>query len=209
VRRALALLKAEGLVSTEQGRGVFVRQKPHVRLLLSGAAFRRHGDSGLSGFNAQVEEQGQVPEQRLLGAGWVPAPDSVATRLDVDQGADVVVRRRLFLVNDEPVAMCDSYYPGELADGTALAEPDNIAGGAYGLIEAEDGPIRRRLQRSVDDLECRMPTPDEARALQLGQGVPVVRVLRTVYDSDGAPVEVQETIAAADKHQFRYEVAMR
>ena len=33
--------------------------------------------------------------------------------------------------------------------------------------------------------------------------------LCTVYDSDGAPVEVQETIAAADKHQFRYEVAMR
>ena len=42
-----------------------------------------------------------------------------------------------------------------------------------------------------------------------GSGVPVVRVLRTVYDSDDAPVEVQETIAAADKHQFRYEVAMR
>jgi GntR family transcriptional regulator len=39
--------------------------------------------------------------------------------------------------------------------------------------------------------------------------VPVVRVLRTVFDSDGAPVEVQETIGAADKHQFRYEVAMR
>ena len=69
VRRALALLKAEGLVSTEQGRGVFVRPKPHVRLLLSGAAFRRHRDAGLSGFNAQVEEQGQVPEQRLLEVG--------------------------------------------------------------------------------------------------------------------------------------------
>src|SRR3954471_4073923 len=92
VRRALALLKAEGLVSTQQGRGVFVRPKPHVRLLLSGAAFRRHRDAGLSGFNAQAEEQGQVPEQRLLDAGWVPVPDSVASRLDVNQAADVVVR---------------------------------------------------------------------------------------------------------------------
>ena len=42
VRRAIALLKAEGLVSTEQGRGAFVRAKPHVRLLLSGEDFRRH-----------------------------------------------------------------------------------------------------------------------------------------------------------------------
>src|SRR3954452_16566377 len=64
VRRALALLKAQGLVSTEQGRGVFVRAKPHVRLLLTGASFRRHREEGRAGFSAQVEEQGQVPEQR-------------------------------------------------------------------------------------------------------------------------------------------------
>jgi GntR family transcriptional regulator len=209
VRRATALLKAEGLLTAEQGRGVFVRPKPHVRLLLSGAAFRRHRKAGLSGFNAQVEEQGQVPQQRLLEVGRVSAPQSVALRLDVDEGSEIVVRRRLFVVNDEPVALCDSYYPPEIADGTALAEHENIAGGAYGLIEDLAGPIGRRLQRSVDDLECRMPTPDEADALRLGLGVPVVRVLRTVYDSDGLPVEVQETIAAADKHQFRYEVAMR
>ncbi len=209
MRRATALLKAEGLLVAEQGRGVFVRPKPHVRLLLSGTAFRRHREAGLSGFNAQVEEQGQVPEQRMREVAQVRAPESVALRLDLDQGLEVVVRRRLFVVNDEPVALCDSYYPAEMADGTALAESENIAGGAYGLIEDPDGPIARRLQRSVDDLECRMPTPGEADELQLGLGVPVVRVLRTVYDSDGLPVEVQETIAAADKHQFRYEVAMR
>jgi GntR family transcriptional regulator len=48
VRRAIALLKAEGLVNTEQGRGAFVRPKPHVRLLLSGENFRRR--AGRSGF---------------------------------------------------------------------------------------------------------------------------------------------------------------
>jgi GntR family transcriptional regulator len=209
VRRALALLKAEGLLTTEQGRGVFVRSKPQVRLLLSGENFRRHRREGSSGFNAQVEEQGQKPEQRLLEVGRTAATEDVAKRLGVAGGEPVVVRRRLFVVNDEPVARCDSYYPAEIADGTALAEPENIEGGAYGLIEDPDGPIRRRLRRSIDDLECRMPTPAEVEQLQLGSGVPVVRVLRTVYDSEKAPIEVQETIAAADKHQFRYEVAMR
>ena len=127
-------------------------------------------------------------------------------RLGIDWDAQVVVRRRLFLVNGVPVALCNSYYPRELAEGTALSERENIEGGAYRLIEDELG---RELQRSVDDLECRMPTPSEVEALALAPGVPVVRILRTVYDSDGAAVEVQETIAAADKHQFRYEVAMR
>jgi GntR family transcriptional regulator len=33
-------------------------------------------------------------------------------------------------------------------------------------------------------------------------------VLRTVYDSDGQPVEVQDTVAAADRHRFRHKVNM-
>jgi GntR family transcriptional regulator len=209
VRRAIALLKAEGLVNTEQGRGAFVRPKPHVRLLLSGENFRRHRRAGLSGFNAQVEEQGQAPEQQLLEVGWVEAPREVALRLDVDEEARVVVRRRLFVVNGEPVALCDSYYPADVAEGTPLAEPERIAGGAYRLIEDPAGPIGRRLKRSVDDLVCRMPTPEEVDGLRLAPGVPVVRTLRTVYDAQGRAVEVQDTVAAADKHQFRYEVRMR
>ena len=54
-----------------------------------------------------------------------------------------------------------------------------------------------------------MPTQGELNPLQLGPGVPVLRILRTVYDSEGRAVEVQDTVAATDKHQLRYEVQMR
>jgi GntR family transcriptional regulator len=209
VRRAIALLKAEGLVTSEQGRGVFVRAKPHVRLVLSGENFRRHRRAGVSGFGAQVREQGQSPEQRIVEAGWVTAPSEVAQRLGVGEGARVCVRRRLFLVDDEPVALCDSYSPAELAEGTALTEPENVEGGAYGLIEDSEGPIRRRLRRSIDELASRMPSRVEVQALKLDPGVPVLRILRTVFDADGGAVEVQDTVAAADKHELRYEVRMR
>lgn len=209
MRRAVALLKAEGLVSTEQGRGVFVRPKPHVRLPLTGGSFRRHRRAGRSGFSAQVEEQGQTPEQRILKVGWVQAAPEVALRLGAEENELVVMRRRLFLVNGGPVALCDSYYPSDMADGTPLAEPDNIEGGAYRVIEDRSGPIGRNLKRSVDDLVCRMPTPQEVEGLDLAPGVPVVCTLRAVYASDGDPVEVQDTVAAADKHEFRYEVSMR
>jgi GntR family transcriptional regulator len=43
----------------------------------------------------------------------------------------------------------------------------------------------------------------------LSQGVPVFRILRTVYDTEGRPLEVQDSIAAADQHNFRYEVETR
>ena len=40
-------------------------------------------------------------------------------------------------------------------------------------------------------------------------GVPVFRILRTVYDDAGQPVEVQDSVAAGDRHTFCFEVDMR
>ena len=208
VRRAVARLKAEGLVVTSQGRGAFVRPKPHVRLLITGSNYRKHRGLGLPGFNAQALEQGQAPQQQLLEVGTVSAPAEVAIRLGIEDGSPVVVRRRVFLADGEPVALCDSYYLVELAKGTPIGKARKIRGGVHALIEDPSGPIRRRIARSIDDLVSRMPTPEEAGSLRLPQGVPVTRVLRTVLDSEDRPVEVQETIAAADRHEFRYEVAM-
>jgi GntR family transcriptional regulator len=162
----------------------------------------------LPGFNAQALEQGQAPEQRLREVAVIEAPVEVGIRLDVDEGSPVIVRRRLFLVNGQPVALCDSFYPADLAAGTCLAGSSRIKGGAHAVIEDPDGPIRRRIARSVDDLISRMPTPEEVSCLQMPPGVPVVRILRTVYDAVDRPLEVQDTVAAADRHAFRYEVPM-
>jgi GntR family transcriptional regulator len=209
VRRALAVLRGEGLITTEQGRGAFVRPKPHVRLLVTGASFRKHRALGLPGFNAQALEQGQRAEQRILSVATVGATPEVAVRLNLDEGAPVVVRRRVFLLEGQPTALVDSYYPAAWAAGTAIERPHRVRGGVYALIEDPDGPIRRQIARSVDELLARMPTPNEAAELALPAGVPVVRVTRTVFDSAGLPVEVQDSVMAADRHEFRYEEQMR
>jgi GntR family transcriptional regulator len=209
VRRALAVLKGEGLITTEQGRGAFVRPKPHVRLLVTGANFRKHRALGLPGFNAQALEQGQRPEQRIRSVATVSAPREIAVRLALGEGAPVVMRRRVFLLEGQPTALVDSYYPAEWASGTAIEEPARIRGGVYALIEDPDGPIQRHISRSVDDLVARMPTPDETAELALPPGVPVIHVTRTVFDSADMPVEVQDSVMAADRHEFRYEELMR
>lgn len=209
VRRALALLKAEGLVVARQGQGVFVRPKPRVRLMISGSNYRTHRDAGLPGFDAQVREQGMTPEQRIRSVVTLEPPAEIAHRLELDEGAQVVVRRRTFLVDGLPVALCDSYYPSDLVADTLIAQPRKIKGGVYALIEDATGPIRRQVSHSFEDLVCRMPTREEAAELDLLPGVPVVRVLRTVYDSENRPLEVQESIVAANSHEFRYEVKMR
>jgi GntR family transcriptional regulator len=209
VRRALALLSADGLLVAQQGRGTFVRSAPHVRILVTGASFRKHRALGLPGFNAQALEQGQRPQQEIREVTTIPAPPEVALRLDIDASTPVIVRRRRFLLEGQPVALCDSYYPALLVSGTPIERNAKIRGGAYAVIEDPDGPIGRRIARSVDELTARMPVPEESGALHLAPGIPVIRVLRTIYDDADRPVEVQDSVVAADRHEFRYEEQMR
>jgi GntR family transcriptional regulator len=209
VRRALLQLQAEGLIYSKQGKGWFVRPKPHVRMLVTGSNYRRHRALNLAGFNAQALEQGMSPRQDITEVGRIAAPPDVAQRLDLDEGSFVLVRRRVFHLDGIPVALTDSYYPLSFAAGSLLEQSDPIKGGAHAAIEDPEGPIRRSIAYSADDITARMPTVAEAEALDLGQGVPVFQILRTVYDAEDRPVEVQDTVAAAERHGFRYEVDMR
>jgi GntR family transcriptional regulator len=204
VRKGLALLKAEGLLVSGQGRRSVVRPRPNVRMVSTGANHRAHRDSGASNFNAEAEQQGHRAEQRLREVTQVSAPPEIAERLGVAEGAPVLVRRRLFLVDDEPMQLCDGYYLPSLASGTPLAERRRIKGGAHGVIEDPNGPVRRRIIQFVEDLELRMPTRSEIDALQISTGIPVARVLRTAFDSRGEAVEVLDSVIPGDRYTFRY-----
>jgi DNA-binding GntR family transcriptional regulator len=53
-----------------------------------------------------------------------------------------------------------------------------------------------------------MPTP-EARTLRMPPGAPIFGILRAVYDSEGRPAEVGDSVAVGDRHTFCFEVEMR
>ncbi|MGH3866244.1 MAG: GntR family transcriptional regulator [Pseudonocardiaceae bacterium] len=204
VRKAIALLRSEGLVLTEQGRGAFVRPRPHVKMLLTGANYRTRRDSGQSNFNAEAAAQGQHATQRLLVVEEVPAPVEIADRLHVSPGTTVIVRRRLFVIDDEPMQLCDGYYPTTVFRGTAVAQPRRIKGGVHAVIEDPAGPVRARVTQFIEDLTVRLPVPEESDALAIPEGVPVVRVLRTAYDAHGLALEVLDSLVPTDRYAFRY-----
>jgi GntR family transcriptional regulator len=136
-------------------------------MLLTGANYRTRRDSGVSNFNAEAAAQGQHATQRLLGVEEVPAPAEIAERLSVPPGTPVIVRRRLFVVDDEPMQLCDGYYPTAIFRGTAVAEPRRIKGGVHAVIEDADGPVRARVTQFVEDLDVRLPVPAESSALAI------------------------------------------
>lgn len=135
----------------------------------------------------------------MVGRG--PVPTDIASWLGVDAGEEVVIRKRLQLLDDIPAVISTSYYPLWVADGTRLESSDALPEGPDNLIEQ----LGHRFAHSVELLRARMPTPDELRTLELAPGVPVVQMLHIDYDPDGRTLQVADDLYAADRHEFAFE----
>ncbi len=73
--------------------------------------------------------------------------------------------------------------PLSIAEGTPIIEMNTGPGGIYARLE-EAGHM---LDHFVEEVTARMPTADERRRLELPDGVPVLVVVRTAYDTAGTP----------------------
>jgi GntR family transcriptional regulator len=203
IRQALALLQAEGLIYAEHGRGTFVREKRQL-LHHGGRRYDRSGRApGQSAFEAEVAnvEPTAVPRRELTSVEEVPAPLEAATRLGLPEEEPVVLRRHVFWLGEDPVQLLDAYYPVNVARGTILARRESTPSGVHAWLEDEGG---YKLTWAVEDVEGRMPTPEETQLLRLLPGVPVLVVWRTRY-AGSQPVEAARQLFAADRWRLSYD----
>lgn len=178
--RAVGLLRVEGLVVTEHGRGSFVRTRRPPRRLGSPR-------------NLQADEEGHA-DDRLLGIEVTGPPAEVAARLGLARDELALARRHLLLHDGQPAQLVDRYLPLRVARPASAGQAERIAHAAH--AEAE---------RAVEELTVRMPSPAEERQLGMSGGAPVV-VVRTSYDASGNVVEVADLMLAGDRHVLVHEI---
>jgi GntR family transcriptional regulator len=141
--------------------------------------------------------------QKLTYAGVTAAPSAVVTALGLDGDApQVVVRRRLILLDGAPVELADTYYPLRVASGTALEQPRKIRGGAIAVL-AELGWTAARVQ---EDVTARMAAPDELEALALTEPEPVIVLERVSFGRGDEPIQADVMVAPARLRRLRYEL---
>jgi DNA-binding GntR family transcriptional regulator len=156
-------------------------------------------------WSEETAARGRRGTQRVLEAGETAAPAEVAALLGLAGGEPVVVRRRLILLDGEPVELTDTYYPRAIAAGTRLAEPAKIPGGAVTLLAAlGHAPATVR-----EEVHARLATPAERDALALGPGDgphPVLCLARVTADATGTAYQADLTVFRADRQRLRYEL---
>jgi GntR family transcriptional regulator len=202
VRQAVATLREQGLIDTEHGRGAFVRRKPPLRRVAHDRFARANRERGKAAFLAEAEVEGVQPSVDSVSVTTEVASAEVAVALGVEEGAQVLVRRRRYLSDEEPVETATSYLPLDLAEGTPIADENPGPGGLYARLE-DSG---HRLERFTEEVATRMPLPDELATLQMRPGTPIFTLRRVAYDEGGRAVEVCDTVMAGDRFVLSYEL---
>lgn len=179
VRRALELLRDEGLVDARQGFGWFVAAAP-----------LRQSLGRLATIEGQLADGGIRPERRILEFAFERATREVKTVL----GAEQVLRvRRLNLADGEPFAVVTVWCRSDL--GQHLSRADVERSPFYELL---DVPLKGATQTIGADAA----DTDAARLLQVPVGSPVLRCTRVTTDTDGRAVLLSEHVFPAHRTEF-------
>jgi len=183
VRKALELLRDEGLIDARQGFGWFVATDP-VRQSLA----------RLGTIEEQLEALGSASERRIVSFGVVPAPPRARQVLGA---GSVLEARRVNLADGEPFARVTVWCPEDVAAGLSRAEVQRAP--FYDLVGAAIGSATQTIGAVAAG-------PEDAALLAVPVGSPMLRCERITRDARESPVLLSEFVFPAHRTEFVVEL---
>lgn len=197
IRQALALLRSEGLLVGQQGKGVFVRRARTARERLVGHLYGARATG--SPMARLVESSGAAPSWDHHSEP-ATATSEIARRLGVRRGDPVMRTQHRFFADNEPILISTSFEPLELTRGTPIEYPE--VGEVRGVVARFDS-IGVPITHVVERVSARAARPYENTALAIPTGVPVMAIERTYFSNDIA-VETADIVVAGDNYTLTY-----
>ena len=184
VRRALELVRDDGLVAARQGFGWYVAGEP-VRQRLE----------ALGTIESQIEGVGKVSQRRVEEFAFEVAPPRVREVLGT---ADVLRVKRVNLADGEPFAVVTVWCPAELA--APLSRLDVERRPFDELLDLE-------LRGATQTIGADLASADDAALLDVPVGAPLLRCQRVSTDAHGRAVLLGEHRFPAHRTEFVVELA--
>ncbi|MEU5239767.1 GntR family transcriptional regulator [Streptomyces lydicus] len=189
LRKALDLLKIEGVIEGRKGSGNYARGRD---LLQHG------GDVGYTPWATRASEALDV-DQATVSRKMQP-PAHIARALGLEPDGKTLLHTCRLLQHGRPVRFVRTYLPYDLIATDALA-------GREITVERLHRALARlgRAPVSADEaVRCRLPTNEEAVQLAIPPARFVIHTYRTAYDDSDLPVEVEESLMDSASYVLSY-----
>ncbi|WP_085999901.1 phosphonate metabolism transcriptional regulator PhnF [Nostoc sp. PCC 7524] len=194
LRQAIALLKNEGLLRVDRGRGTFVAAQT-IRYAIGKRV--RYGQT--------LKAQGWQVRYQLLRALEVPADSAVANGLEINLGEPVALIERLSLADEEPISIGTGYFPLKLFP--EILDPKNIQilqekQSISGFLHLVYGCDHMRRSTCVS---ARLVQPQDAQWLQLPLNQPILLAESVNIDQASNVIEYGVTRFRGDRMELFFE----
>ena len=191
IRQALSDLTTEGFVYRKQGKGTF----PGV-----GARVDRPADIRPGGLSQFLTDKGLKPTSRVSDPERVIPPSRIRSRLGLPEDEQLLHFTRLMSVDGEPLVDADVYIrspEGFLPSVEYLQEK----GSAMDLLEREYGII---LDRAEHEAWATAATAEQARALGVAEGSPLLAIETIFFSTGGVPAGWRLALHQAEEFKYHF-----
>ena len=183
IRRALELVREDGLIAARQGFGWYVAGEPVPQRLESLGTIESH-----------VEGVGKLSERKIAEFAFEAPPERVRKLLGVEQ---VLRVKRVNLADGEPFAVVTVWCPADL--GANLSRRDVERQPFYELLDVD-------LHGASQTIGADGADADSAELLSIPVGAPLLRCQRVTTDRKGCPILVSEHLFPAHRTEFVVEL---
>lgn len=201
VRRAVATLRAEGLVVPIRRRGTVVRDRSPVRMSVARYTDVLTGPGHLGPWETACAQQGLAGRTDLINVTRRATDDTLAELLEVPAGTMAVRRLQHMLAGDVVAQIQQTWLPLTLVAGTPLEASGKVVGGLYRALTNLGHPPAS----ATDTVTSRMPTREEAETLHLDLGSPVLAIDRVTRDQAGTVLTLAQAVLVGDRVQLVYD----
>ena len=197
IRSALLRLQAENVIDIIPREGASIRTPSSKALIGPWTPVVPGRKEYIGLFTSALKLQGEETSIRFLEPpSIIPAQGAVGLKMNVEVGEKLLRRYRIYLANQIPYRLIDSYYPASLIPDTG---------------SSNENPLHR-LQTSTEQsapsaferFHCRMPSAQEAELLNMAKNQPVVDIERWIWVDTTTLFEYTHIVANAALHEFTY-----
>jgi GntR family transcriptional regulator len=195
-REAIAVLRSEGLVVTEHGRGTYVRPRlPRRRLDARRYRPATHCDHSQLKLACEIDAQ----------FGQVAATPDLAQLFEVEPGTSLLECRSMCYASGIPQQLSTSYYLSSAIANTLFADLEYERSNT----KTEQLELLGIAATSVHEVvRARLPTAEEEDALRLPKGTPVIAITRRAYAGERIVEVTHDLVLPGDRTELEYDIQL-